>query len=176
MLLTAEMSQSVLRDSWQQLPFLYFPPVGGPSFACSLSIIYFVLDLSWLQQINPMTALSEIICFAWDNDSSLISLQKHNTYIPHTKPVWFQVCSEKWPDSGRRKKPQVDGLKIVEVKRTGHSLCGAWDSVHVTTLVSYKLYRLHWSNKMSGVNFYLYSRNPYVQVKATITTQPELCY
>ena len=55
----------------------------------------------------------------------------------------FKFVSEKWPDSGRRKKPQVDGLKIVEVKRTGYSLCVAWDSVHVTTLVSYEFYRLH---------------------------------
>ena len=77
---------------------------------------------------------------------------------------------------GRRKKPQVDGLKIVEFRITGHSLCVAWDSVHVTTLVNYKLNRLHWSNETSGDLFYLYSGNSCVQVKSANTTQPDLCY
>ena len=49
------------------------PPVGGPSFSRSLSIIYFVLDLSWMQQINPMTALPEMVYFAGDKDSCLMS-------------------------------------------------------------------------------------------------------
>ena len=45
--------------------------------------------------------------------------------------------------TGRRKKPQVDGLKIVEVRITGYSSCVAWDSVYVTSLVSYKFNRFH---------------------------------
>ena len=36
-----------------------------------------------------------------------------------TPPKWV---SEKWPDLGRRTKPQVDGLKIFDVRITGYSL------------------------------------------------------
>ena len=50
----------------------------------SLSIIYFVLDLSWMDQINPMTALSEIIYFAWYNDSSLKSVSCLIDYLCET--------------------------------------------------------------------------------------------
>ena len=40
-----------------------------------------------------------------------------------------EVRPEKWPDLGRRKKPQVDGWKIIEARITGYSFCVEGDSV-----------------------------------------------